>query len=391
LSIELLLLYLLLPVAAYSGWRIGRRKQNPIPAQKSNVFSAEYFTGLNFLLNEQPDKAVDVFIKMLEVDSETVETHLALGNLFRRRGEGDRAIRIHQNLIARPTLSKEQRAQALFELGNDYMRAGFLDRAENLFLELIEGKSHKIEALNHLLDIYQQEQDWEKAIVTAKKIEANTGVHTGAVAAHFCCELAAHAQAAGETRQAVKTLKRALANDKGCVRANILLGHIEKENHNYKGAIKVFRQIEQQDPVYLSEVLGAMYECHQALGTLAEYERYLHRIQGKYEGVSVVLFLAELTRLRYGEEEAAYKIIEALRKRPSIKGLHRLIELNLVGSEGAVRENLLILQDLTSKLLQDNSVYKCQNCGFKAKTLHWKCPTCKTWGSIKPIVGVEGE
>jgi lipopolysaccharide biosynthesis regulator YciM len=129
---ELALLFALLPIAALS----------PTPL-KETAFSSDYFKGLNFLLNEQPDKAIDVFVKMLEVDSETVETHLALGNLFRRRGEGDRAIRIHQNLIARPTLNKEQRALALFELGQDYLRAGLLGRAETLFLELLEQGSFR--------------------------------------------------------------------------------------------------------------------------------------------------------------------------------------------------------------------------------------------------------
>lgn len=391
MTIELVVLYLLLPVAAYSGWRIGRLKQPEAPVRKSQRFSSEYFTGLNFLLNEQPDKAVDVFIKMLEVDSETVETHLALGNLFRRRGEGDRAIRIHQNLIARPTLTKEQRAQALFELGKDYMRAGFFDRAENLFLELVDDKVHKVDALNHLLDIYQQEKDWEKAIITAKKIETNTGRRMGTVSAQFCCELAEVAIEKGENKLALKTLKRALSNDKNCVRASLLLGSLEKANNNCKAAIKAFRQIEHQDPVFLSEVFDPLFECHQILNSLSDYESYLNRIQDKYHGVSVVLSLAEVTRLRHGEDEAAYKIIRALQKRPSVRGLDRLIELNLVGSDGAVRENLLILKDLTSKLLEDNSVYQCENCGFKAKTLHWKCPTCKTWSSIRPILGVEGE
>ncbi|MEJ2181411.1 MAG: lipopolysaccharide assembly protein LapB, partial [Gammaproteobacteria bacterium] len=152
---EFALLAALLPVAALSGWWIGRRKAQAASGDSKQGLSSDYFSGLNFLLNEQPDKAIDVFIKMLEVNTDTVETYLALGNLFRRRGESDRAIRIHQNLIARPTLNKDQRTQALFELGKDYMRAGFLGRAENIFLELVDDKTHRELALKNLLDIYQ--------------------------------------------------------------------------------------------------------------------------------------------------------------------------------------------------------------------------------------------
>ena len=147
-------LFLLLPIAAISGWLIGRQNKPSIQLGSTSEIPIDYIKGLNYLLNEQPDKAIDVFIQMLDVNSETVETHLALGSLFRRRGEVDRAIRIHQNLIARPTLTAEQRMQALNELGQDYMRAGLLDRAEALFNELIESGPHTINALHQLMDIY---------------------------------------------------------------------------------------------------------------------------------------------------------------------------------------------------------------------------------------------
>lgn len=386
------ILAVLLPVAAFSGWWVAKRSSSTTSGGRiASELSTEYFTGLNFLLNEQPDKAVDVFVKMLEVDSETVETHLALGNLFRRRGEGDRAIRIHQNLIARPTLTKDQRAQALFELGKDYMRAGFLDRAENLFLELVDDRVHRASALGHLLDIYQQEKDWEKAILTARKIETGTGKRMSAVTAQFCCELAELANQRGEKKLALKTLKRALANDKNCVRANILTGAIEFESGNAKAAIRAYKQVELQDPTYISEIMNPLIQCYQHLGNLDELEEYLNYILNQFGGISTLLTLAELMRLRQGEHVAAEKIIEFLRNNPSVRGLNRLIELNLSGSEGRAREDLLILKDLTSKLIENYPVYKCSNCGFTGKVLHWQCPSCKTWNNIKPIQGVEGE
>jgi lipopolysaccharide biosynthesis regulator YciM len=161
------LLLLLLPVAAASGWIAARRSQRQERGKCVNDTSPVYFRGLNHLLNEEPDKAIDAFVEMLEVDSDTVETHLALGNLFRRRGEVERAIRIHQNLIARPALTREQRAQALLELGQDYMRAGLLDRAENLFRELKDTRLHVRQALKNLLVIYEKERDWQACLDTA--------------------------------------------------------------------------------------------------------------------------------------------------------------------------------------------------------------------------------
>lgn len=385
MGIEYSLLFLLLPIAAASGWWLAKRSiPDKVSANRSELTS-EYFTGLNYLLNEQPDKAVDIFIKMLEVDSETVETHLALGNLFRRRGEGDRAIRIHQNLIARPTLTKEQRAQALLELGKDYMHAGFLDRAEDLFLELADDREHKMLALENLLDIYQQESEWEKSITTARKIETSTGRRMNTVMAQFSCELAEIALSNGEKKHAQMTLKRALAYDKNCVRASIAIAAIEQGMGNYKSAIKYFKQVEQQDSTFVSEVVEPIFACYQAMGKVDEMESYLNHILKQYGGVSPSLALAELTRLQHGESAAAKNIIDSLRLKPSVRGINRLTEFLMASSEGEARDNIKILKDLTAKLLDERPMYQCDNCGFTGKTMHWQCPTCKAWNHIKPI------
>ena len=178
------LLWLLLPLAAASGWLGARIEQKRRARRNAFDLPSAYFKGLNFLLNEQPDKAIEVFTQVLEVNSETVETHLALGNLFRRRGEVERAIRIHQNLIARPTLDREQRSHALLELGQDYLKAGLFDRAENLFLELAEIRLHSEQALRLLLRIYQQEKEWGKAISSARKLARLSGENMNSVIAH---------------------------------------------------------------------------------------------------------------------------------------------------------------------------------------------------------------
>src|SRR6476469_7136107 len=161
---------LLLALAALAGaWYLGYQSKQKKHESEKLTLPRDYLVGLNFLLNEEPDKAVDIFIKMLEVDSNTVETHLAVGKLFRKRGEVDRAIRIHQNLIARPQLEKVYREQSLYELGKDYLSAGMLDRAERIFQDLINSKNYTAHALSTLLDIYQQEKDWENAVNIALK------------------------------------------------------------------------------------------------------------------------------------------------------------------------------------------------------------------------------
>lgn len=168
---------LLLFLAAALGWLFAKLP-NRTNHGSGKPISREYYKGLNFLLAEKPDKALEVFIRMVEVDSETVETHFALGSLFRRRGEVDRAIRVHQNLIARPNLKREFKTQALFALGEDYMKAGLFDRAENLFLELSRDRRFQRDALNHLVAIYEQQKDWDQAVTAFRQLESATGEYT---------------------------------------------------------------------------------------------------------------------------------------------------------------------------------------------------------------------
>lgn len=388
---ELALLFGLLPIAALSGWWIGQRSRKAPARQDKISFSSDYFKGLNYLLNEQSDKAIDVFVKMLEVDSETVETHLALGNLFRRRGEGERAIRIHQNLIARPTLNKEQRALALYELGQDYLRAGLLGRAEALFLELLDQGEYRHESMEKLMDIYQQEKDWQKAIDIAKRIENLSGRDMGKVMAQYYCEQGEAFRASGDTRLALRMAKKALTSDRQCARASLLQADIEKSTGHCKAAVKTLKQVEKQDARYLTEVIAPMMECFHAMGKLNEAERYLNYLLEKYDGITPLLALVDLIRQRDGERAASNRIVAFMRERPSVKGLDRLIELNLVNSDGVARENLLILKELTRRLLEEKSTYRCKNCGYKANILRWNCPGCKKWGTIQPIQGVVGE
>ncbi len=384
------LLVLLLPVAAASGWWAAKRSRERA-LEPRRWMHPDYFKGLNYVLNEQPDKAIEVFVKMLEVDSETVETHLALGNLFRRRGEVDRAIRIHQNLIARPTLNRNQKAQALLELGMDYMRLGILDRAEGLFAELVASDMLTEQAFTYLLDIYQQEQDWPKAIMTANRLEATTGQHLSPVIAQFYCELAGTSLVKNDEKSAKNNLKRALNLDPGCVRASLIEGAMQQRSGNYRAALKAFRRVEKQDPEYLSEIIPPLQDCYKALGRLDGYITYLHELLETYGGITPLLYLTDLIAEIRGETEAIRLISDELHKRPTVRGVDHLLKYAISKADGDLHKNLQTIQELTTRLIEEGPVYKCRNCGFDAKHIHWYCPGCKKWNTVKPVHGVHGE
>jgi lipopolysaccharide biosynthesis regulator YciM len=377
------LLWLLLPLAAWSGWAAARVEQKRNLAHFD--LRSAYFKGLNFLLNEQPDKAIEIFIQVLEVNSDTVETHLALGNLFRRRGEVERAIRVHQNLIARPTLDKMQRSQALLELGQDYFKAGLFDRAENLFLELAEIRLHSEQALRFLMHIYQQEKEWDNAISACRKLARVSGKNLNDVVAQYYCEQAEDALASGNLAHAREHAKKALANDSACVRASIVLGDIEAAEGRHKEAIKAWKRIEDQDPHYLGEVAQRLAASFRQLGEEEGMYAYFDSALQRHGSIALMLALTDVIEGRDGIEVAEDFVVKWLRRRPSVQGLHRLITLNLIQADGSVREDLTLLKGLLERLMQTQQGYACQQCGFKGKSLHWQCPGCNRWNTIKPL------
>ncbi len=376
------LVWLLLPVAAASGWWVAQRsaRAGKSPSHEHNPV---YFRGLNHLLNEEPDKAIDVFVEMLEVDSDTVETHLALGNLFRRRGEVERAIRIHQNLIARPALTSEQRGQALLELGQDYLRAGLYDRAENLFNELRQTKQHVPQALRNLLLIYQQERDWASCLQTAEELERHAGEDRSVEKAHYYCELATHASQKGQQKQAVGYLRKALSEDRQCVRANHLLAGIAAARGDSAEALRLLRATIEQKPDYLPEVLDEIVSAYRTLGQRDQLKGFLQDMAARYPNQGAELHMVDLMREQQGEAQAIDYLSAYIARTPSLLGLMRLLELQCNRAGG---QNDSLLQQVRSQLRQlilERAAYQCAKCGFEAKTLHWQCPSCHAWGTIK--------
>lgn len=384
------LLWLLLPVAAASGWMVARRAAAGAPPAPSAIdLSPHYFEGLNYLLNEQPDKAIEVFVRMVEVDSETVETHLALGSLFRQRGEVERAIRIHQNLIARTTLSLEQRALAMLELGQDYMSAGLLDRAEALFKELVELDLHSLRALELLNAVYETEKEWEDAILTARQIEAKTGSRRHGVIAHYFCEMATEARDACDYDAARRYIRNALSIDGQCVRASILEGHIEKDSGNCAAALQAFARVEQQDPGYFDEVVGAMHECFSGIGKPERVFERLRETQERSGGLKTTLLLADMIRARQGNREAVAFLEAYLLRQPSLTAMSRYIELQRSAAPAASPGGLDTIAAVIARALEKTSRYKCSHCGFSGRKMHWQCPSCKIWSGVRPLQGME--
>ena len=383
-------LLLLLPLAAIFGWYIGYRQKKSFKPEPG-INQHDYFLGLNYLINEQPDKAVDVFIKMLEVNSDTVETHLALGNLFRRRGEVDRALRIHQNLIARPQLDGKQRLQALFELAQDYLRAGVLDRAERIFLELIKLDGDIVNSLKSLINIYQQQKDWRQAIVTAKKLERLSGTQMDNAIAHYYCELAEQLLDDRRPQQAQEYLQKALSYDKNCVRASIILGKFFFTEGEYSKAINTFQCVYDQDAEYISEVITLLADCYKKLNMKKEFVAYLTERLAENTRISFVLAMADYISEHDGNVAAIEYLTEQIHRCLSMRGLERLLSLYISNVEPEVKSKMLLLKEFIDSLAKNKPIYRCVHCGFSSKTLYWQCPSCNRWNSLKPIHGLEGD
>ena len=388
------LLYVLVPLvpdAFVLGWWASRQIGARRSGAEVSELSSDYFRGLNYLLNEEQDKAIEVFLKLAEYNRDTVETHLALGNLFRRRGEVDRAIRLHQHLVSRPGLTDAMKTVALLELGEDYMRAGLLDRAEALFSDLVAMDAHAPSALRHLIAIYQHERDWHKAIEHARRLEVMTGEDEAPMIAQFYCELADRSRQHGARAEARDYLHQAFECQPNCVRAFMLTGRLQSEDGQHVEAATAYEAAIKADIAFTPDILPPLLNSYARSQQMERAESFLRDMLGRYHGVSPVLALTQLYRQRDGERAAIDFLTAQLRQRPSVRGLMALIDATMDKIEGEARENFLILRDLTRKLLEGQAMYRCSRCGFGAKAHHWQCPSCKSWSTIRPIHGVASE
>ena len=373
---------LLIPVIFGLGWMAARFDLKNLLSESANL-PRSYFRGLNFLLNEQPDKAIDAFIEVVKLDPETTELHFALGNLFRRRGETERAIRVHQNLLKRADLPTNERDHALYELGQDFLKAGLLDRAEETFKEISVGL-YAVGAQRALLTIFEIEKDWRRAITSASDLQ-NAGVQSyGKEIAQFYCELAQEALQAKQPDQARIELGRALKANSGNVRATILLGEVEQAAGNHTAALADWERVEQQNPQYLPLVAERIMQSYQAIGREADGAKMLADYIDRYPSTDLMDVAFKYVSALHGSEAAHRLARTQMQKSPTAAGMIRLFDAQIAHAEEPRRSELELMLNLVFQRTKNLPRYTCQSCGFRARLFYWQCPGCSGWETYAP-------
>lgn len=394
---ENLTVYILLVIAVSAGWLLGRfsRSAGKKTIRSSNDIFADYFVGLNYLLNDEPDEAIDTFIKALEINSETIETHLALGALLRRRGKVDKAIKVHQALLARPGLESHFSDATRLQLSVDYITAGLLDRAERLLNEVLnENGSAKWEALEHLITIYQTEKEWENAISCSTMLLANSAYKKHkdicSSAAHYCCELAQQHLDEQQKKLAREYIKKAFTFERKNIRASFLLAQTESMSGNDKASIKELLRIRANHPEFVTELLHPLRDSYTRIGKISEYESLLvNMLQDETDG-SVALALCEHIRANEGDDAAAKFLAKHIATNPSLSTSVELLRYQTLDTSVEVQKNLRRLQSMLEELMHKKAVYQCHHCGYELKSHYWMCPSCKKWDKITRITATLG-
>jgi len=364
------------------GWIAARVDINELVSE-SRSLPRGYFKGLNHLLNDQPDKAIDAFIEILKLDPESADMHFALGNLFRRRGETERAIRVHQNLLARPDLPAEQKAHARYELGMDYLKAGLLDRAEEAFNLLVD-TTYAVQARKALLEIYQREKEWRRAIDVAVGLqESGAGARQKEIA-QFYCELAQDALVHLPPSEAMALLDKALQADRSSVRATILYGDAQLAQGDTEAALVTWRRVEQQSVPHVALVAARLMDGYRKVGRPQEGVNLLRAYLAEASSIDLIEVVFKAVIELDGVEAAKQLVVEELRRNPTLLGLDKLLEARLMDAPTHVWEELSMVKNLVQRYTQKLARYQCSHCGFKARQFYWQCPGCSRWETYPP-------
>ena len=377
-------LFLLLAAAGWALGRFGEHDEENLPPP----LNVDYLKGLNFLLNEQTDQALEHFLEMVRVDDKTIETHFALGSLFRRRGEVDRAIRIHQNIIARPDLAAEQRDQALFSLAKDYLHAGLLDRAEKLFVRLSQGSRYQVQALESLCRIYEQEKEWQKAIDAGQQLETLGGRSLALQIAHYYCELAEEGAASNDYAAARRYVKKAQAGRPRTMRGALTRAHIARETNDHKTAIRLYHRIIDEHTYLISEALPEIVATYEKDGSMRGLDKALRSMLEKNPDMrSLVAYTAivnNITDVPIIDECVENYLLDE----PTLSEFVDLHQFSQ-GNGAQQSEALSKVRGALSKLAMASPRYQCQECGFSSQRLLWQCPSCRNWETQRPASRVQ--
>ena len=371
-----------IPVFFSLGW-IAARVDIKHLISESRTLPRGYFKGLNFLLNDQPDKAIDAFIEIVKHDPETADMHFALGNLFRRRGEIERAIRVHQNLLSRPDLPQEQQAHAQYELGMDYLKAGLLDRAEETFNKLLDTQ-YAAQARRALLEIFQREKEWERAIESAQGLqESGAGARQKEIA-QFYCELAQDALVKMNSDEAMALLEKAVQADRNNVRATMLIGDAQMAKGDTEGALATWRRVEQQSVPHVALVAQRLMDGYRAVGRPQEGVNLLRSYLADASSIDLLEVVFKAVIELDGVEAARALVSEELRRNPTLLGLDKLLEARLMDAPAHIWEELSMVKNLIHGYTAKLARYQCSHCGFKARQYYWQCPGCSRWETYPP-------
>jgi lipopolysaccharide biosynthesis regulator YciM len=351
--------------------------------ESARTLPRSYFRGLNYLLNEQPDQALDIFIEAVQTDPDALDLYFTLGALFRRRGESDRAIRVHESLLVRSDLSETDRARARYELGLDFLKAGMLDRAEQSFASLRDTPQENA-ALAALMDVYQIEKEWQKAIQIAQELEQKSGQDLRKKIAQYYCEIAERALALSQDEQAEAALLQAFTAERTHVRAAILAGDLSLSQGEVARALSYWLGIEKHSDLHLALVAQRVMKAYVTQHQAAEGLRMLHSWLQKSTSLDVLEVVFEQTLQQQGHEAAHQLLLLELKRTPTLIALDKLVQSRLNMSHGQVREELEIVKTLLYQYARRLSRYTCSHCGFKARQFYWQCPGCQHWNSYVP-------
>lgn len=371
-----------LPLFFGLGWLAARIDIRHL-VRESRSLPRSYLSGLNYLLNEQPDKAIDSFLEAVQIDPETVELHFALGSLFRKRGELDRAIRIHQSLVDRENIDPAQRIQAQQELGEDYLKAGLLDRAEAVY-QALRGTSCSEIANAALLEIYQQEKNWTHAIEIAREMPRR-GSHRWEIdIANFYCEIAAKALAHSEFDEAHRQLDLALETNRKCVRASLLLGDVLVTEGRDKEAVEAWQQIGVQDPACLSLVAERLIDAQRRLGQEEKGLQFLRTHLSQTPSLDLLDIIFKWEIEKQGPDAAYALVRDELKRNPTMLGLEKLLEAAIHTVDKEHKGDVELVKGLIHGHTRRVARYCCKECGFKARQFYWRCPACGGWETYPP-------
>ena len=385
------MIYLMFVLAVGIGWWLGRGQVGSGGGREGSVNRRLFSSGQE----KAQDGAIASFINSLEVNNETLETHLALASLLRRRGEVDKAVTVHENLLSRTQLNRAVLLEVKLELATDYLRAGLLDKAEVLLQELRrEDGEVRHQALEYLTEIYALEKEWQEAIDSVSQLrgESRRDGYACLRLAHFHCELAEQALHKEELDQARNRVSLAIDVHPGCVRASLLRGNIEYTAANPEAAARALQDISRQDIRYVPMSLDLLEKCYTSDRLdRKELRQYLKHCLDQRHAVSVLLTLSRIEQEQHGKEAATRYLVDELKDHATLRGLRELIDMHIDRTHGPARENLSVLRGFTERLLHDKPSFRCGECGFATKQIRWCCPSCRRWGSLEPIYGVEGE